>query len=180
MLYVELENLWAAATATESEIQSEVSMVAVTQFVNIVSTYTPFHSVGLIKVAFRRWSECQQGEVEVLIRLKTTEVKILPFTVRNQTGINTIMSIPIVELSSSISPPPSHKTSHYITPGDMLMSGCGLFLQGVVWCLTCTYIFSYSQIRSWITQAAVRTSRHLYKHAGKKNYSQICQISALL
>ena len=46
-------------------------------------------------------SSCPQGEVKAKI-LRGAEVKIFPFTNREQTGINTITFLPIAELSSSL------------------------------------------------------------------------------
>ena len=131
---VKLEDLSVSATASESEIQSDQvvsmevgdtsSICAVTQFVgdnidlNIVSIYgnTPFHSMGLIKVTSPALPSADDQSVNrVKLKaldkakiLKAAEVKILPYTVRNHTGINTITSLPIAQLSSS-----SHRTSHY-------------------------------------------------------------------
>lgn len=47
--------------------------------------------------------------------LKAAEVKILPFTVRNQTGINTITFLPIAQLSSSVT-----QDQPLLSPGDVL------------------------------------------------------------
>ena len=89
---------------------------AVTQFVgdnidlNIVSIYgnTPFLSMGMIKVtnpANERTSEAvNRVKLKAMDKakiLKATEVKILPFTNRKQTGINTITFLPLTELSFS-------------------------------------------------------------------------------
>ncbi len=138
---VELEDLSVAATASESEIQSDQvvsmevgdtsSICAVTQFVgdnidlNIVSIYgnTPFHSMGLIKVTSPAPPSADDQSVNrVKLKsldkakiLKAAEVKILPFTVRNQTGINTITFLPIAQLSSSVT-----QDQPLLSPGDVL------------------------------------------------------------
>ena len=66
---------------------------------NIVSIYgnTPFHSIGMIKVtisAYKRTTAAANIDnmkaIDKAKILKATEVKILPFTNRKQTGINTI------------------------------------------------------------------------------------------
>ncbi|KAM6992309.1 uncharacterized protein LKV04_008361 [Tautogolabrus adspersus] len=52
--------------------------------------------------------------------LKSAEVKILPFTNRKQTGINSIMFLPIAELSTSMT-----QNQPLLSPGDMLWAaGC--------------------------------------------------------
>lgn len=142
---VELEDLSVAVTAGESEIQSDDQVVsmevadtssigAVTQFVgdnidlNIVSIYgnTPFHSMGLIKVITpappladdKMTASVNRVKLKALDKakiLKAAEVKILPFTNRKQTGINTITFLPIVELSSSVT-----QDQPLLSPGDTL------------------------------------------------------------
>ena len=47
--------------------------------------------------------------------LKAAEVKILPFTVRNHTGINTITFLPIAQLSFSVT-----QDQPLLSPGDVL------------------------------------------------------------
>ena len=136
-----LEHL-SVKTASESKIWSDkvVSMEvgetsnAVTQFVgdnidlNIVSIHgnTPFHSMGWIKItspappladpqmtaAINRVKLKALDKAEIL---KGAEVKILPFTNRKQTGINTITFLPIAELSSFVT-----QDQPLLTPGDTL------------------------------------------------------------
>ena len=96
---------------------------AVTQFVednidlNIVSIHgnTPFHSMGWIKVTSpapplpdpKTTAAVPRVKLKALDKVKIlrgAEVKILPFTNRKQTGISTIMFLPIAELSSSVAP----------------------------------------------------------------------------
>ena len=117
-------------TASESEMSSNDQVVsmevgetnnAVSQFVgdnidlNIVSIHgnTPFHSMGWIKVTSpapplpdpQTTAAVPRVKLKALDKakiLRGAEVKILPFTSRKQTGINTIMFLPIVELSSSL------------------------------------------------------------------------------
>jgi len=91
---------------------------AVNQFVgdnvdlNIVSIHgnTPFHSMGWIKVTspaplLPDSQTVPRVKLKALDKakiLRRAEVKIVPFTNRKQTGINTIMLLPIAELSSSL------------------------------------------------------------------------------
>lgn len=107
---------------------------AVTQFVgdnidlNIVSIHgnTPFHSMGWIKVTSpapplpdpQTTAAVHRVKLKVLDKakiLRGAEVKILPFTNRKQTGINTITFLPIAELSSSVT-----QDQPLLTPGDTL------------------------------------------------------------
>ena len=141
---IQLDDLSVAETASESEIRCEDQVVsmdtgdtssisAVTQFVgddidlNIVSIYgnTPFHSMGLIKVTSPEshladdWRSALVNRVKLKALdkakiLKASEVKILPFKNRKQTGINTIMFLPISELSSSVS-----QDHPLLSPGDI-------------------------------------------------------------
>ena len=119
---IELENLsTSAAAVAENETQSDFSFeirntmassnCAVAEFVgdnidlNVVSIYgnNSFHSIGLIKVTSsappsaddERINRVKLKSIDKAKILKASEVKILSFTVRNQTGINTITFIPI-------------------------------------------------------------------------------------
>ena len=129
------DNLSIAATAGESEMQSDDQVVSmegedtnsVTQFVgdnidlNMVSIYgnSPFHSMGLIKVtspAPASSDDAIVNRVKLKARdkakiLRAAEVRTLPFTNRKQTGIDTITFLPIAELSSSVTQP-------LLSPGD--------------------------------------------------------------
>ena len=129
------DNLSIAATAGESEMQSDDQVVSmegedtnsVTQFVgdnidlNMVSIYgnSPFHSMGLIKVtspAPASSDDAIVNRMKLKARdkakiLRAAEVRILPFTNRKQTGIDTITFLPIAELSSSVTQP-------LLSPGD--------------------------------------------------------------
>ncbi|CAB4039508.1 Hypothetical predicted protein [Paramuricea clavata] len=142
---VELEDLSVAVTADECGIQSDdlgVSMEAeetssvgaVTQFVgdnvdlNIVSIYgnTPFHSMSLIKVTSpaphsgddRTKTAINRVKLKTLDKakiLKAAEVKILPFTIRKQTGIDAITFLSIADLASSVA-----QEQSLLSPGDTL------------------------------------------------------------
>ncbi|KAK5884494.1 hypothetical protein CesoFtcFv8_018309 [Champsocephalus esox] len=105
-----------------------------TQFVgdnidlNIVSIQgnTPFHSMGWIKVTSPAPSLPDPQTTAAVHRVKLkaldkakilrgAEVKILPFTNRTRTGINTITFLPITELASSVT-----QDQLLLTPGDTL------------------------------------------------------------
>ena len=130
-------------TASESELSNNNQVVsmeigetnhAVTQFVgdnidlNIVSILgnTPFHSMGWIKVTSpapplpdpQTTAAVPRAKLKALDKakiLRGAEVKIFPFTNRNQIGINAITFLPIAELSSSLVP-----DQPLLTPGDTL------------------------------------------------------------
>lgn len=103
------------------EVMDKSSICRVTQFVgdnidlNIVSIYgtTPFHSMGLIEVispappsaqdpATASFSKMKMQATDKARILKAADVKILPFTNRKQTGINSITFLLIAELSSTV------------------------------------------------------------------------------
>jgi len=107
---------------------------AVTQFVggnidlNIVSIHrnTPFHSMGWIKITSpappladpQMTAAINRVKLKALDKakiLKGAEVKILPFTNRKQTGINTITFLSIAELFSFVT-----QDQPLLTPGDTL------------------------------------------------------------
>ncbi|KAI4802446.1 hypothetical protein KUCAC02_020282 [Chaenocephalus aceratus] len=85
---------------------------------------TPFHSMGWIKVTSPAPSlpDPQTAAAVHRVKLKAlnkakilrgAEVKILPFTNRTRTGINTITFLPITELASSVT-----QDQLLLTPGD--------------------------------------------------------------
>ncbi|KAK5923154.1 hypothetical protein CgunFtcFv8_000150 [Champsocephalus gunnari] len=87
---------------------------------------TPFHSMGLIKVTSPAPSLPDPQTTAAVHRVKLkaldkakilrgAEVKILPFTNRTRTGINTITCLPITELVSSVT-----QDQLLLTPGDTL------------------------------------------------------------
>ena len=128
-------------TASESELSNNNQVVsmevgetnhAVTQFVgdnidlNMVSILgnTPFHSMGWIKVTSpapplpdpKTTAAVPRVKLKALDKAKIVrgaEVKILPFTNRNQIGINATTFLPIAKLSSSLVP-----DQPLLTPGD--------------------------------------------------------------
>ena len=106
----------------------------VTQFIgdnidiNITSIHgnTPFHSMGLIKVTSPTLTLSDPQGTEVVHRLqmkahdkfkilKKAEVKILPFSNRKNSGLNTITFVPIDELSTSMM-----QDKPLLTSGDTL------------------------------------------------------------
>ena len=108
----------------------------VTQFIgdnidiNITSIHgnTPFHSMGLIKVTSPTLTLSDPRGTEVVHRLqmkahdkfkilKKAEVKILPFSNRKNSGLNTITFVPIDELSTSMM-----QDQPLLTSGDTLGS----------------------------------------------------------
>jgi len=129
----EIENLIAASEKEVQVIDMEVEDVshAVTQFVgdnvdlNSVSIYgnTPFHFMGMIRVTSpaplsaneRSVNRARLKSTDKAKILKAAEVNILPFTMRSQTGIETINFIPIEQLSSSVA-----QNQSLLSPGDVL------------------------------------------------------------
>ena len=108
------------------EVDNTISIFAVTQFVqdiyrfDIVSIYwnTHFHSIGLIKVTSPEQPSANDWRSEPSKRLKlkalnkakilkATEVKIVPFKNRKDTG-----RTPLCFFLFPSSPPLCHKTSH--------------------------------------------------------------------
>ena len=154
MVDVALEDL-SVMTGIESEMSSNDQVVsmedretnnAVTQFVgdnidlNIVSIhrYTPFHSLGWIKITSLAPPLPDPQTIAVVPRVKLkaldktmilrgAEVKILPFTNRKQTGINSITFLPITELSYSL----AHDRA-LATPGDTLWAARWVIKPGIL------------------------------------------------
>jgi len=73
---------------------------------NIVSIYdnTPFHSMGLMKVVSpappsaddpATVTDCQYGEIKAMI-VNAADIKILSFTSKKHTGMNSIKFLPIM------------------------------------------------------------------------------------